>query len=353
MIEIDGSYGEGGGQIVRTALALSILTQKPFSVTNIRSGRKKGGLKAQHLTAIEALQKLCPGAKSEGTSIGSSEIKFWPAPLQERELSIDIGTAGSITLLMQALWIPCFFAKHPIKLTITGGTNVSWSMPMEYLQNVFLPSVKQFCKEVKVKIMKRGYYPKGEGVVEIRIKPLYSAEDALERKLPAIKKETLPKYLMKIEGVLHASKELEGTAQLESAKAKEILKELNAQVSIREEYSETLSPGKSMTLWAVFSPEKDDIEPKTVAIIGADALGEYAGRDAASNLIEEIRLQAPVDRHLSDNLIPFIALSQGSRIRISELTKHCMTNIYVVEKFLGECITVDGKIIGSRALLQS
>ena len=143
MIELDGSYLEGGGQIVRTALALSCITQKAFEVTNIRKGRKKPGLKNQHLFCIKALEELC-NAKTGHAELGSEKLRFIPGKIKPKTLSIDIGTAGSISLLLQSLFIPTIFAKSKIKIKITGGTDVSWSPQFDYLQQVIIPQLRKY-----------------------------------------------------------------------------------------------------------------------------------------------------------------------------------------------------------------
>ena len=169
MIVIDGSKGEGGGQIVRTALAISSLTGEPFRVNNIRLGRKDPGLKAQHVHCVKALQQLC-NAKADGAEIGSKELLFVPGKISAKNLTVDIGTAGSITLLLQAVLLPCMFAQKTHTLTLIGGTDTQWSMPIDYFTNVLVPQYRRVCG-LEVKVLKRGYYPKGGGKVELKIKP--------------------------------------------------------------------------------------------------------------------------------------------------------------------------------------
>ena len=175
MIRIDGAYLEGGGQIVRTALALSTITQKPFEVFDIRKGRKDSGLKNQHLYCIKSLKKLCD-AVTEGDELGSFSLKYFPKKIIAKNMDIDIETAGSITLFLQAVLMPSMFAGKPFTLVITGGTDVKWSMSFDYFNNVFLPQLQRFAK-IEAKLIKRGYYPKGNGKVEIKINPKFKLND--------------------------------------------------------------------------------------------------------------------------------------------------------------------------------
>src|SRR3989344_7420317 len=163
MITIDGSQGEGGGQITRTALALSTLTHKPFRITDIRKNRPQPGLKAQHLTAIHALKELC-GAKTSIVGVGSTELEYVPGAVESGNFSFDIGTAGSISLLLQALLPQLLFVSKPVKLTIIGGTCGLWQAPVEYFEYVLLPHIQRFA-DVSCSVEKRGYYPAGGGKV--------------------------------------------------------------------------------------------------------------------------------------------------------------------------------------------
>ncbi len=355
MIQVDGNFGEGGGQILRTALALSTITLNPFEAYDIRKGRKDSGLKNQHLYCIKSLKDLC-NAVAEGDELGSTILKYYPKKIVAKNLDINIETAGSIILMLQALLLPSMFASRPLTLTITGGTDVKWSMPFDYFNNVLLPQLQRFGK-IEAKLLKRGYYPKGNGKVEIKITPKFKLNDFENfDKFHESMKQNLHGYnltgqfhLIQIKGISHASKDLQNAkvAERQSDSALSILKkQYNVPINITVQYQDTLSIGSGITLWAIFSKNKDDIDENNPIRIGADSLGEQGkqaetvGEESALNLIKEMQSNAPVDRHLADQILPFMALVGGS-IKVSEITNHCMTNIYTIEKFLGNVFKVD------------
>jgi RNA 3'-terminal phosphate cyclase (GTP) len=343
MIKLDGSYGEGGGAIVRVGLALSTLTGKSFEVNNIRKGRCVGGLKNQHLHSIKALQQLC-GAKVEGAELGSHHIKYEPGKIFARKIDVDIETAGSITLMLQALLVPCILAPHPVKIAIKGGTDTKWSMPIDYFLNVLVPQLQKYA-DIDAKLVKRGYYPRGGGLVELKVKPKYNFDSRMDApNLDLIDQG----HLIQIKGISNASKSLQNAEVAErQAKAAELeLKRLGCPIDIRTEYCDTLSDGSAITLWAIFSKDKDEIDAVNPIRIGADSLGEkgkkaeVVGKEAAERLLNEINYRAPVDEYLGDNLVPYIALF-GGKIRAAKISNHSLTNIYVVKQFLGEMIKSD------------
>lgn len=362
MIELDGSAGEGGGQMVRTALALSALTGKAFRITNIRANRPEPGLKAQHAKAAETAALICNGTVEAGV-IGSKELTFYPRKLQGKKLEVDIGTAGSITLLLQSILLPAMFAPKSSAFVLKGGTNVAWSMPIEYLQEILLPQVQKWAS-VEVKLLKRGYYPAGGGIVEVKVKPQFPIEDDFQKfwndfreggeKEPALPINLLAQgHLISIKGVCHASRSLESkkVGERMAEACTKALKHLAVPVDIRIEYHDTLSAGAGCTLWAIFSRNKDDIDMMNPIRIGADCLGEPklsaedVGERAAKALVSEINSKAPVDKHLADNLVPFAALACPSVYKASEITEHTRTNIQVVEAFLGKRFEIEGTAV--------
>jgi RNA 3'-phosphate cyclase len=340
MITLDGSYGEGGGALVRTALAISTLTGQEFKVTNIRAGRKNPGLKAQHLQAINALKDICKAQTNE-IKLGLTELHYKPGKIKSGKYNIDIGTAGSISLLLQALILPCMFAPNKVTLNVKGGTCGKWQAPVEFLQNVLMPYLQRFVEKIELKIIKRGYFPVGGGEVKVEIKPQVSSDDPAVISLFC---NSLIKYnfetqgkLEQIRGIVNVSSDLEEKEIGERIKmaAQASLKEFDVAKSIRVEYSKTLSTGGEIVLWAVFS-ENDE----ATMFMGSSALvekgktSESIGKEAAQKLVAEINSGFVIDSHLADQLIPFMALLPGSTITTSQVTNHTLTNIYVVEHFL-------------------
>ncbi len=318
-MEIDGNYLEGGGQILRTSVALSCLTGKPVHIFNIRAGRPTPGLKAQHLAAISAVAELC-NAKLEGGEIGSEEISFHPGEINKEKLTINISTAGSVGLVLQAIFPACVNLIKPLKIEIIGGgTFGKWAPSVVYLQKVFLPILERFGFKADVKILKHGFYPRGGAKVVADIFP------------SKLKGFSIDGGVDKIEGISIVSEKLKNAkvAERQVDGAKKILEKLNLPVEIKTEYVDSTSVGTGIELWT----------DKT--ILGAGTLGEIrkkaekVGSECAEILSKEINSGATVDKHLADQLIPFMGLAEGnSGCKISELTNHTKTNIWVIEKFL-------------------
>ncbi len=171
MIEIDGSFGSGGGQILRTSCALSVATKKPCRVFNIRKSRPKPGLMPQHLLGIQALTQLCRG-RLEGDELGSEEIKFYPGETYKDQAFVNMPTAGSITLLLQTLILPALFVPSPVKISFNGGaTDTFFSPTIDHFKYVFLKIIETMDVKVEINILRRGYYPEGGARAEIKIFP--------------------------------------------------------------------------------------------------------------------------------------------------------------------------------------
>jgi len=232
---------------------------------------------------------------------------------------------------------------------ISGGTDVKWAMPFDFFQNVLTPHLRKFCENIDVKLEKRGYFPKGNGKVDILIHPKYKLShfdnflDFQKELQSKIKPINLMQQgnLIQIKGLSHASSDLQkaNVAERQAKAAKHTLTKLNCPVSIDATYSDTLSTGSGITLYAKFSKEEDEIDFNNPVILGADCLGERGkraediGRVAAENLLAEINSKAAVDKHLADNLVPFLGLIKGS-LTCSKITDHTLTNIDTVSKFI-------------------
>ena len=337
MIELDGSIG--GGSVLRQSLALSILTGNPFRIINIRSGRPNPGLAPQHLAAVNLAKDIC-GAEVKGHVIGSQEIFFSPGEIKHGKYNVDIGTAGSITLLLQSVILPCVFSKKKISFNIKGGSDVSWSQPFDYFRSVFLPHLKKYA-DIEANLFKRGYYPKGGGEVKVVIDSTTSLEDN-PMSIMLMKQNNL----FQIRGVSHASSDLENAqvAERQRSNAELFLKKLDVPFSIKNEYSNTLSIGSGITLWGVFGD--DEIDQDNPVILGSDALGkrdvkaEVVGKEAAEKLIETISSGAAVDEYLADQLIPLMGLV-GGIIKTNKITDHLKANIHLTEKFTGSKFIID------------
>lgn len=333
MIEIDGSYGESGGQILRTSLALSAVTKKPLHIFNIRKGRKNPGLQTQHLEAVNSMKTLC-NADVNGAKLHSTEIIFRPNRMPSDHVEISIPTAGSAGLVLQAIMIAAVRAEGKVSITIKGGaTNGKWAMPMNYAKHVLLPLLGKMGYKAGVDIKKYGYYPKGGAEVKVKIHPTELKPLELTER----------GELVSIEGISHASNILKSKSVAErqaKAAAEIIKKELGIEPSISLHYSETLNPGSAIELFA----ETEN------SFLGSDGLGEIGkkaedvGKEAAEKLVGELKTNACVDEHAEDQLLPYMALaSSKSAIKVHHLTSHTRTNIWVIEQFLPVKFEIDEK----------
>ncbi|WP_406670683.1 RNA 3'-terminal phosphate cyclase [Methanolobus sp. ZRKC4] len=313
MIEIDGSYGEGGGQILRTAVALSAIIKEDIEINNIRHNRPKKGLKTQHLKSIEAVAMMCD-ADINGLFPGSTQIYFSPSEIRGVETHIQIGTAGSIPLLMQSIMPIAAYSPERTKLRITGGTDVAWSPSIDYLKELTLNALSKMGYKADIRLIERGYYPKGGGVAEIEIKP--STLKGFDFK--TVKKE--------IHGVSHCSNLPEHVAKRQADSAQKVLEENGTDVHIDIETENYHSTGSGITLWSGLAGSVNTGKKGMPA--------EKVGSQAALILLDELKSRAAVDCHLADQLIPFMGLAGSGSFTTRELTPHCLTNIHVTEQLL-------------------
>ncbi len=327
-VEIDGSYGEGGGQILRTAVALSVITGRPVRIHRIRANRPNPGLRPQHLHGILALKELS-NARVKGAKVGSTVLEFVPGRAEPKHVKVPIKTAGSITLVLQALLPAMAFTGGSFE--ITGGTDVPWSPPVDYLRHVTLFALEKMGLNVELELKRRGHYPKGGGLVTGSVEPW-------ESKKPLVALEW--RKIERFAGISHATNLPAHVAERQAKSAEEKLRSLySAPVEIEREVSRSLGPGSGIVIWA----ETDSLR------LAGDALGkrgkpaETVGREAAEELIEQLTPRKAVDRFLGDQLIPFLAFT-GGEIGVAEITNHLVTNVWVVEQFLGKTFEVEGEI---------
>lgn len=334
MIEIDGSYGEGGGQIVRTACSLAALTGKPCRIFNIRRARTQPGLRLQHVLGLKALAELCGGSLQGGT-VGSGDIGFHPGKISARDLTVKIGTAASVTLILQALLPAALALSRPLTVGCEGGaTDTPFAPTFDYFRFVFLALLKRMGGDVTVTLDRRGYYPRGGALVSIvteasRLSPITLTERGSLRRICLRSRAARV-----LENRRVAERQIEG--------ALNVLGKLSPPTEATVEYGRSISAGTSLCAVAEFDH----------TIIGADALGargkpaETVGEEAASSLSRELQSTACIDRHMADQLLVYMALAgDGGSITVSEITSHCRTNIWVIEKFMDGRFDVKGKLI--------
>lgn len=321
MIKIDGSFGEGGGQILRTAISLSCITLKPVEIYNIRANRPKPGLAAQHLKGLE-VAKLISNAEVKGLKLGSTKVFFKPKNLRGGSFKIDIGTAGSVTLILQTILLPSLIAERTTFFEIRGGTDVKWSPPVDYVKNVTFKALAKLNANIKLEVVKRGYYPKGGGLVRVEI----NSSKLRGFEYSVIKED--------IKGISHCLNLPKHVVERQAKAAIDFLKSKGYKAEIGMEIDKGFSTGSGITLWSGYK--------------GGSSLGErgkraeIVGKEAAVEMTKELESNACFDRHLADQIMPFAAVAKGNTTyTTSEITKHLISNAYVIEKFLGDIVEVD------------
>ncbi len=338
MIEVPGDMLEGGGQILRMSVAISAAAKKPIRVVNIRAKRKPPGLRPQHLTAIKSVASLS-GAKVEGLSVGSMSIEFTPSTPRGGDFRFDVGTAGSTTLILQALIPAALYAQKPTTIEIRGGTNNPWAPPIDYLNLVMLPALSRMGVNASVSLLRRGFYPRGGGVIRARINPVKSLKPIKLVEGGGVKRVFGLSYSCRLPD--HIARRMASAASklIESAGYPE--PEIELEVLQPNHPKCSPDPGCGIVLVA---------ELENGALLGADALGEKGkpaervGEEAAQLLVEQLETGAAVDKHMGDQLIVYMSLAKGrSEIRVSELTLHTLTCIELSKLLLGVEFEVDGE----------
>lgn len=312
-IRIDGSFGEGGGQIIRSAVTLSAISGKPVEIENIRKNRKVPGLRPQHMLGVKILAKIFQ-AKVEGLHVNSTKLKFSPSGGIDMELKEDVGTAGSIPLILQVLIPAVSLFKKKLKISIIGGTDVPWSPTADYTKFVLGKAFSNIGINFLIETKKRGYYPKGGGLINTEILPCNLLKPI------ALTRRTTNSVNM----LCSYSKISPDTVGQEVNDAKKILEQggFSADYSITKEIA--MDKGCSILIFS-----HDD-----TSIIGSDIIYQKdmkgIGKAVADKFIES---NLGVDQSLSDMLVvPLSVIPETSVFRVNRITKHLETNLFVASK---------------------
>jgi len=326
MLEIDGSQKSGSGTILRMSIALAAILQEPLHIYNIRHKRRQPGLRPQHLESVTTAAKLC-NAETKGVKLGSRELWFTPSGIVSREVKAEIGTAGSIPMLLMTVLPICAYAKRDISIrVVNGGTDVRYSPTINYLKYVLLPALGKMGLKANLTVKRYGYYPKGMGEVLLKVTPI---SDFCLINLPEFGEIT------EISGISVCTfLERQKVAERQANTASKFLlnRGYKSQIQMINDMSNPAQKGSSIVLWA-----KTD----KAVLLGGDAIGELGktseavGREAAENLWKEIAAKATVDIHLADMLVPYMGLARGASSYLTRhVTDHLETNIWLTEKIL-------------------
>ncbi len=338
VLRLDGAYGEGGGQILRTALSLSVWLGRSIRIERIRAKRPKPGLRPQHLVAVRAAAQISD-ARLEGDEVGSQSLLFAPRqPAKSGTYSFDVGateaggSAGSVSLVFQTLFLPLSLADAPSEVTLVGGTHVAWSPPAHYLAHVFLPTVARFGFRVELHIETWGWYPRGGGSLHARIFPRRRSEG--EHPVLDLSRRG---RLVRIWGISAASNLPDHVILRQKREAEEVLRKAGLKADI--ETVSAPSPGPGTVVFLVAEYEH--------AVAGFTAYGalrkpaEKVAREAARQLVKFHQSKAAVEPHLADQLLlPIVMSGARASFTTSEATAHLATNAWVIEQFLGPLVQV-------------
>lgn len=319
LIVIDGAQGEGGGQVLRTSLALSLVTGKPFRIERIRAKRDKPGLLRQHLTAVNAACAVGQAA-AEGASLGSDSVTFIPESVRGGDFRFAIGTAGSTTLVLQTILLPLVFADRASTLVIEGGTHNPNAPPFEFLDCAFLPLLRRMGAAVELKLVRPGFYPAGGGEIQVSIAPaarlgrleIESRGGIVQRRIRAVV-ANLPYEIAQRE-VRTAGEELGWGEELQFAHS----------------LTGSAGPGNAVSI----TVESEHITDVFTAFGSRGVRAEQVAHDAAKQAKRFINSEAAAGEHLADQLLLPMALAGGGSFTTTPVSSHTTTNMGVIRHFL-------------------
>lgn len=335
MIYIDGSSGEGGGQILRTSLSLAAITGKSISIYNIRAKRKNPGLSAQHLTSVRAAAAICH-AEVRGDTFGSMMLEFIPGAATEAgNYTFDVsqarqgGSAGAVTLVLQTILLPLLLASGDSQVTLRGGTHVAFSPSLTYIEQVYLPMLQRMGVKAEVKLSAWGWYPQGGGEVQLRLsggkKP--RGINLLERG-----------DLKQVRGLAVVTQLAANIPQRMANRAENLLREAGLKSSIQALREKGVAPGAGLFLTAEYENSLAGFSGLGRLRVSAEKVAELA----CEEFLKFHQTNAPVDEHLADQLLlPAALASEKSEYRVAEVSLHLTTNAAVIEQFEVARVMVD------------
>jgi RNA 3'-terminal phosphate cyclase (ATP) len=322
VITIDGSEGEGGGQMVRNALALSLVTGQPFRIDNIRANRSKPGLMRQHVTAIEAACAI-GSAVCEGVAVGARSIVFKPGRIVPGDYRFAVGTAGSAGLVLQTILPPLLLADRPSRLTIEGGTHNTHAPPFEFIDRTFLPLVRRMGPRVTARLVRHGFYPAGGGRIDIGVEPApLTPVELIERGNPVDVSAT---------AVMALLDDHIGRRELASARA---ILDWPEPAFRLERLADPVGPGNVLLLGAAF-------DHVTEIVTGFGQLGvpaQHIGSQAATRMLGYLNSAAFAGPYLADQLLLPMAMAGHGAFTTVSPTKHTQTSADIIRRFLDVAI---------------
>ncbi len=333
MLLIDGASGEGGGQHLRTCLSLSAISGRPFRLINIRANRSRPGLRPQHLTAVLATAAIC-AADVTGAALNSSTLEFKPqTPPKSGSYRFDVadasagGSAGSVTLVLQALIWPLMFAAAGSQLTLIGGTHVPFSPPYHYLAEVALPAFRRLGADVRTRLNNWGWYPRGGGSISVDIEPVSHLHGTSFTHEPTDK----------VRGLAAVTNLPAHIPQRMSRRAVNLLADHKLKAEIQPVRDRGIGPGAGIMLW---------IPNGGFSSLGRKGVpADEVAQAAVDELLSFVQSNSAVDAHLADQLLLPMALAHGcSTMSTPVLTAHTMTNIELLRQWLDVTIVVEGQM---------
>ena len=316
LVEIDGSKGEGGGQILRTSLALAVITRRPLRLTSIRARRQKPGLQPQHLACVQAAAEIC-GGTMDGARIGSGMIELMPGELRGGTYSWRIGTAGSAGLVLQTVMVPLLFAPAHTRIEITGGTHNKLAPPFDFLDKVYVPALRRMGARISLRLERHGFYPKGGGKIVADIEPGPLAGVAFDEASPVRRRQARAL-------VANLPREI---GEREVAVVRERLGWRSDECGVVP----VDSPGPGNAL--ILEVERDGISEVVTAVGEKGVPAERVAAGAAKEMAEYLAGGLPVGAHLADQLMLPMAVARAGRYRTGPLSLHATTNLDTIAKF--------------------